>query len=318
MPTTQTDSAVLAWSHSRDQMLSACARRYFHRYYGSYNGWRRDAAEPNRRAYRLTQLTTLDLALGTAIHTRARELASAIVAKTPRPSYEDLVARTRAELNRLWRNGRSLGAFMRDPRAHPMLLDVYYERDVSPRQIERVRARMITCNRHLSGCALWDVLECCDTARVHVIDSPVAFVVDQVTVWAAPDLVYTPPGGRPVIIDWKTGRVDPRVALDQLRVYGLCVSEAFGIPVGADGYEGRIVELSSGECWSIDLLDDDLDAARGLVLASAAKSRELLVAPDYRDPRPVEAFPLAADRATCTRCNYWELCAAELEACHGR
>ena len=67
-----------SWSHSRDRTLSECARRFYWQFYGSWLGWRHDAAADVRLAYRLKQLTSLSGALGQAVHARAGEIAVAI------------------------------------------------------------------------------------------------------------------------------------------------------------------------------------------------------------------------------------------------
>jgi hypothetical protein len=138
-----------AWSHTRDRMLWSCTRRYYYRYYLADGGWKRDASRATRQAYVLSQLTSLELVLGTSLHARAREIASAITAGRPRPTLAPLRDCVRADLNQVYSNSRNQQDFIRDPRGHPMLLGIYYQRGVSEQTIARIRDRMDQCLVHL-------------------------------------------------------------------------------------------------------------------------------------------------------------------------
>lgn len=298
----------LSWSHTRDQMLRDCQRKYFYRYHLAQGGWRRNAPETARRAYLLGQLTTFDLVLGASVHARAREIAWSILAEAPRPGPEALRELVRADLNRVYLNSRDPAAFRKDPRGHPMLLSAHYGRGTDPAVTERVQAKMDRCLEHLTRSAIWDEIAECAPGAVQVIDSPGQMGVGDTLAWVAPDLVYTPPGGRTVILDWKTGRTGGWETVDQLRVYGLYAHRTLKIPLPEDGYEGRIVGLEDGESWSVDLDECDLRAAEERVTSSAMVMRHLAGwgVPD------VAAFPMTPRRGRCPECNYWELCQPEI------
>lgn len=308
MQTTDPGPAAFSWSHSRDLLLQACARRYYYRYYLAQDGWRADAPPERRHAYALTQLLTLDLVLGAAIHARAREIATAIITRRNRPALNELRERTRAELNRVCVRSRTPATFLHDPKQFPILLDVYYGRGTSPSTVERVRAKMERCLSHLATSPVWTELERCHPGEVRVIDQPALFPLDGTPVWAAPDLVFTPPDDRPVIVDWKTGSVDVAAAIAQLSLYAHFVRQALSLPHEPHGYEGRIVELGSGEAWSVDLTVQAIADAQARVRTSTEAMRALLEPPEYARPLPIGHFPLTRSRAGCPRCNYWELC----------
>jgi hypothetical protein len=315
MPGTASEQQPICWSHTRDLLLRTCARRYYYRYHLANGGWRAGAPPEVRRAYVLAQLTTLDLVLGTAIHTRAREVATAIVTRRPRPTAELLLARTRAALNRVWKASRDLAAFHRDPRCHPVLLDVYYGREVDPESIERVRTKMKRCLAALVDCPVWTVLEGCTPAEVWIIDAPVQITVDGVLVWIVPDLVYARAGKRTVVLDWKTGRVDEATVLDQLCLGALAVRDALAVPAGRDGYQGLVVELTTGEVHSTDLSEDDLASAEERIRWGGEAMRALDSGPGG-DPRDrIDDFPMTDQRAGCPKCPFWELCGPAIDGC---
>lgn len=305
------NNPTLTWSHSRDEILSECKRRYFYRYYGAWGGWRSDASASARQAYRLTQLTTLDQVLGVSVHTRAREICAAVVHRRPRPALSLLQQRTRDDLNRICRNSRDMRAFLRNPKRHPVLLSAYYDRGLGAETIERIRDKAERCLRHLDASPAWDSLAGCRPDQIQVFDEPGHFAMEETLVWAAPDLAYTGQDGRTVVLDWKTGRVDAGTALAQLCLYACFLRESQATETSSAGWVGQLVQLSTGEIWSADLSDAELAAAEGRVRTSLQAMRELLE-PDGRTPKPLDLFPLKRCRGRCPECAYWELCEPEI------
>jgi len=307
------DVASFSWSYSRDELLRACRRRYYHRYHSAREGWRPDAPAGARHAYRLAQLTTLDQVLGISLHARARELAASVLAGGVQPGYDALLERTRADLNRVCRASRDLAAFVRDPRREPVLLSVYYGRGLPPGTVERIRAKAEACLRCLVASPIWEELARCTPSQVHVLENPGTFEVDGIPVWAVPDLVFTPAGRRPVIVDWKSGRVDPVRAGEQLSLYGCFVRDGLALPPADGGYEGWIVGLAEGEDWSYDLSLDDLRGAEQRIRRGLDTVRALL-GERPGAPAGFGSFPMTERRGRCPECPFWELCETEIRA----
>lgn len=303
---------MLTWSHTRDETFQACRRKYYYRYYAAAGGWKARAPEAVRHAYCLTRLTTFDQALGIAIHSRAREVAAAVLHDGSVPPLSVLEERTRAELNRLYRDSKDIPAFMRDPARHPVLLSTYYGRGVSPETLERTRERMSRCLAHLVESPIWSALAACRPESVWLASTAGTFTLERTTVWAAPDLVYREPGGRPVIVDWKTGRVAPSRVLPQLRIYARFVRDTLDLPVPPDGYLGQAVDLQYGEVWPFTLTAADISEGEVHIRDSIAAMDALLADPEREVPASMDRFPLAARRGRCPECSHWELCEAEI------
>jgi hypothetical protein len=257
-------------------------------------------------------LQTLDLVLGTAIHARAREIARAITGGHERPPLDKLRERTRAELNAVCLRSRDLGAFLRDPKSHPVLQSAYYGFGVSKHTAARVRAKMERCLASLVTSSVWDDLATCPRAAVRIIDAPALFDTDATSVWVVPDLIYTPRSGRTTIVDWKTGNADG-AAVHQLSLYAWFVRDVLALPMGPAGYEGRVVELGSGTEWYVDLTDEAITEARERLGTSVDAMQALLEAPDHVRPKAIAHFPLTEERRRCSGCNFLELCERELE-----
>lgn len=303
---------MLQWSHTRDEIFRDCARKYYYRYYGSAGGWSTRAPQATQSIYRLTRLTTFDQALGTAVHSRAREVAAAILEHAPLPSLALLEERTRADLNKLYLDSRDLPAFRRDPGAHPVLLSVYYGRGLGERTLQRIRDKMKACLEHLLESPIWFGLSTCRKDSVWLTESPGMFTFEESSVWAAPDLVFTGADERPTIVDWKTGRVVREKALEQLGIYARFVRDTLAQPVPTRGYLGRVAELQYGETWDFTLTAAEIAAADTRIRESVKAMSALLRDPQRDRPVPITEFPLTSRPARCPECNYWELCEPQI------
>ena len=217
------------WSLSRQRNLEECPRLYYHTVYGSWGGWSAGPDSPAWRAYRLKHLVTVEQVVGIEVHERARELVRAIREGRPRPTEEELLDRCWEALGKLRR--ADLRTFLLHPKAQPLLRPVYYGEEVDWGAMFRTAGG--TLERCITSLATNPVLE--DVARCApagiLLPEPfdrVPFPVDghPVHLWAAPDLVLSPPveaaspSGRTLeIVDWKTGSA--RGAADQVAVYAV-------------------------------------------------------------------------------------------------
>jgi hypothetical protein len=283
-----------------------CERRYYWTYYGSYWGWAPDAPPLVRRSFALKHLMTLSMALGAAIHRRARDCARAVRTGEPLPTYEDLLAPTRDDLNRIHRLSLHPNAFLQDPARHPMLREVWYGSGIRGADVEWVGGRMRRCLRSLLASPVWEDVRQADPKDILVIDSPCQFILGGVPLYAAPDLLYRRRSGVWVIVDWKTGREQDASA--QLGVYAAYLEHGVGITVEPGRVLGRVCYLDSGEEYEEVLTRADLDAAEASMQTSVSWMRGFLVDPEQNAPRDIDAFTCTSQSSRCLGCNFQELC----------
>lgn len=302
-----------SWSHSRDSLFLLCARKYYWQYYGAHNGWLPEAEPEAQHAFVLKHLTALPLVLGTTVHQLAREMALAIRQGKPLPSLEALIRRTRDELNRAVLASYHRSSFIQHPTQHQMLHEIWRDGELDGALVERIRTKMHACLAALHNCSAWDDLRACDPSSILAVDTMGTFVVDGVTIFAAPDLVYSPQPDNVVLIDWKTGS-ESGVEL-QLPLCALLVRDSLGIPFAERSWQGRVINLSTGEETWYDLASADLELAEHRIRTSIAAMRGYLIDPVQNAPLPKDAFPLVAPakRAQCHTCKFYELCARELD-----
>ena len=312
MPFEIRPNPTFSWSHSRDRTLTACARRYYMNYYASHNGWLRDAPDEVRLAYVLKHLTTLHLILGGAIHEVARRMAIAIRGRQPRIAHEQSLQHVRDELNRSALSSHYIDAFASAPKSHMMLRDVWYYGVRDSSQDERIKAKMHACVSGLIGHEIWGELEACAPDDIILVDQMSSFQFDDLTVFAAPDLVYRPTPRRLIIGDFKTG--DDKDAVLQLSLYALYLVRGLGLEFVPGAWMGRVINVQTGEDTWVDISAEMLDAAENRIRQSVAAMRSYLADPVLNAPLPKDAFPLAAPgkRGQCRTCVFHGACEAEL------
>lgn len=309
------DTPEFSWSHSRDGTLSACARQYYWHYYGSHAGWLRGAPPEARHAYQLKCLTSYELELGTLVHTCAHDMACAVRDGRSPPPLDALVARSLSALRDLYRRGLHLDLFRDAPKRHPVTRAVYYGEPQDRAATDGLKQRLRTCLAHLVAHDIWRELRAAaatGTLTMHLFPGMSSFLLDGVTVYAVPDLVFSTAEGAWVIVDWKTGRA--REATDQLGIYGLFLRDGLRLASASGAYEGRVVHLGIGETDVVVLTAAMLDRAAARVRTGVAAMHGFLTDPERNVARDRGRFPLALDRRRCRRCNFLELCAPELEA----
>lgn len=312
--TTIGPTPTMSWSHSRARLLEEdCARRYYWQYYGAHGGWDADAPDETRIAYRLKQLSTLDMVLGQEIHTRAQEIAEAIRGREEPPHLEVLIERTRNALNRVWRGSKNASAFIRAPKRQPMLLESYYGLPTSNDRLLSLRAKLRECIRNLATWPGWEEVRAAPIDEVLLFDSTDPVVMQDMPIYAAPDLVFRAPDGPWQVVDWKSGSAAG--GPEQLSLYALYLRERGDIPDFDGSCVGRLVLLRDADEEIVPIQPPHLAVAERRIQRSLREMKGYLVEYDAgrNEALPRDQFPLPVDTDRCRYCPFYELCEQELE-----
>ena len=313
------------WSISRQRKLDQCPRAYFYQYYLGWNGWLDDAPTEARVAYRLGKLTSLDALLGQEVDVRARELEAAARAGEALPAPDELEARTREALRKLWtRSKEGRAAFEARPSKVTMLRSLYLGQDTQP-ETERLNEKAGASVRGLLATSHWDRLRGLgDAGRVEVPDFA-HFLWEGAKVFAAPDLAYVHEGVLHVV-DWKTGRGDDTQPV-QVLLQMWWALEAYPelAAAAAEGHlevRGYLEYVTAGATQAVDppdpvspdcgatcaTLDDFRDACAGTIRAGVAQMSALLADPERNVPLDKAAFE-RRESGLCRTCNFAPICA---------
>ncbi len=299
-----------AWSWSRHGTFYECARKTYWQHYGFWGGWGDEASKETSLAYRLKQLKNLAMVVGEAVHEVIRErllMRTDGPCGVPAEQMQDeverrVMKRMRESRNRDWER-------FSDPKHYAMLFEDYYGPGVSePAQsdaLQKVRA----CVEGFAANGFGRRSFATAKENLHLIDSA-GFDqrktrIDGTIVYAAPDLVVKGKNGDLHVIDWKTGQAR-KANMAQLAVYGLYVSEKFGVPI--DRISAHIIYLNSGEVQTLEHLAEGIEEARRMVSTYTTDIRGRLTDVTNNLAGDMSKFPMTENLALCRRCNYRELC----------
>ena len=299
-----------AWSWSRHQMLYQCARKIYWQYYGSWSGWEEAAARDASLSYRLKQIKSLAMLVGSIFHDvigeRLRMRADA-ASPVPAAQVKDeterrLLKRLRESRNRDWER-------FEKPKKYAIVFEDYYGPGVNDAMRDVAIEQIGECARGLATSSYGKRSFEVPKRRLRIID-PISFddkkmVVDGVTVYAAPDLVVEDDQGTLHIVDWKTGK-SGKANIAQLAVYGLFVSEKLGAPI--ERITAHLVYLASGESQRHENLREGVAEARRMISTYTTDVRARLTDVDGNVAGDMAQFPMTEDRSLCRRCNFREIC----------
>lgn len=305
------------WSQTRLKALEECRRRYYYQTYGSWEGWLDDADSESRLAYRLKQLSALDMAFGNIVHRFAYELAEISRAGREPPSIATLERQARDHLNE--RSQVSREEFIADPKNEKMLHGSYYRDGPDERAVERVNDKLNNCVANLHDLDVWRRIR---HGNVRVVRAnnpfgdfvPPSLEVDGVGVYAIPDLiVFDEAEDTYIIFEWKTGR--PHASdRTQMGLYGLFAERNLTGPPAASS-TGRLVYLQDGSHETVDFSDELIADALDEIRDGIDRMRDFVdPSSDEDENAPVskDKFQLTDNRWNCRSCNFFELCEEEL------
>lgn len=306
-----------SWSITRQRMLDTCPRQYFYRYYLTHNGWLDDVPERSRLAYRLSKLTSLDAILGQEMDERARDIETNVRAGKSPPSAAELEERTRLALRAAWKSARDgRTAFERSPKRTVMLRSFYLEGEPPDQQdIDRVNDKIVACTANLLTVPDWQTIAECAGQGCVLIPDFAAFVLDEVTIFAAADLAYMADGVLHVI-DWKSGRPG-NTDSSQVLLSAYCAG--LDAPAGHDDVLGEVAEprlrpvlyyLFSNESLEPQVPADLAQFARDTVAPGIKAMRDLLRDPCENAPLPEAEFARRESGLCGRHCNFSPLCEA--------
>lgn len=301
----------LRWSKSRGGVFHECLRKYFLRYYHSWEGWKASAPEPVRKAYILSKMMSMATLAGQAVHRSiARHLNGLKRGQTLPLDPEGAVGWMR----RVWKDTAGQ-LYLKNPKRHPPLLEVYYDQRPSPERRQEYAARVRNCLANFEASALYrSILQSGPESWVWIdrdddqFEARTIFQVDWDEAFGSPDFVRTVEG-RIEIYDWKTGIDTPEDEV-QVTVYGAWAVEQ--LQARPDAIDGRLVYLNDGaRVEPVRISPHDIDHVRSLILDELAEMKTKLVDAQTNTPHPMTEFPMTDDRVLCRRCEYQEMCFPE-------
>ena len=303
----------LSWSFSRHQTLSACPRRYFFRHYRHWGGWEEGADPVAREAYRLSKLEHRPSWQGSVVHrVIARSLQAARLGR-PVADPEAAVQEALGWMRQDYKDSRDdvarrAGDFKRHVR---FAEHEYSQDDNSPTWRGRWKESADTVASALRGffaSELYARLAALKPEHWIEIEDPggkaQSFDAEGVVVWVKVDCAFRE-GGRPVLVDWKTGRSSGTTDV-QLAAYALYMQQKHGIEPRE--LVAREVNVVTGRVIEHDVGPEALKVFREVLLASLDRMRSLLSDVRENVPKAEGEFAFTSDDRECRFCDFRAIC----------
>ena len=296
----------LRWSKSRGVVFRECLRKYYLRYYQGWEGWKSNATAANRLAYRFSKMPTLATLAGSAVH---RAIAHALHAlRRGEPHSLDPEGAVES-MRRVWRDTESK-LYLKNPKRHPPLMEVYYGDRPDPERRQMFAQRVRDCLAAFERSEIFADIRARDgflwvERDDDAFEPRTIFQVEWDEAYGSPDFVREV-DGRVEIFDWKTGTESPEDEV-QVTVYAAWALEQ--LQADPKSIEGRLVYLNDGaRVERVAITPNDIENVKTLILDELVGMKRGLVDAQSNTPKPIGDFPMTEDRALCRRCEYREMC----------
>lgn len=298
-----------SWSKSRHEKFSDCRRAYYLSYYGSWGGWEEKASSEVRELYLLKKLSNRYTWAGNAAHEAIRDVLLDLQAGRP-VEAASVLERVRRQMREDYRHSHTLLFRTRKLRkTFAGLVEHEYAEPVAAEEWKRTwdsveqallwffQSRWMEVARALKRHEWLEV----DEGAFHS-----NLELQGIRFFAVPDFAYREPSGDVVVVDWKTGKAREGYE-EQVTGYALYLSKRYR--VGMESIRAALVYLNEGTEVEVRISPDALVRFEESFQASVEAMRALLEHPEKNRPKPLEAFPMTEDVASCLRCVFRRVCA---------
>ena len=279
----------LGWSTTRSETFRACRRRYFYQYYGKF-----DPEIPLERILQLKGLSSIPMTVGTAVH----DVLAALLQRLLRTAAP--IDRERFALH----TERTLAELLREQG----LMESYYGQRPQPEATELLEPVQACLDRFLASERYGWVRDQLSADPPWLIEPP-GYGETRLRgqkIYAKVDVLIRVPG-QTVILDWKSGRLDPAKHTRQLLGYAAWAEHNLQIPAEEILCVLAYLQPNYQELEKQPSVAE-LDGLAVEVAAEIQQMQALCKDPERNIPLQKEAFPLTENPGICRNCQYRELC----------
>lgn len=310
----------ISYSNSRNEKFRGkCLRQYYLHYYGSWNGWGRNASEIKKKTYFLKKLNNRYAWAGTLLHEAIAKMLKHFKDTGEIISPEDLKAQTYDKMKVQW--NQSLERKNTKIAKQFGLREHEFNHRVSDDDWKKIRDRAFNGIDAFYQSELFDEIMDVPTKDWLYIDDDSfnTFTVQaagkKLKVFSIPDFAMRKPDGTVAIYDWKTGK-PKKTHRGQLALYALYAVSFWDVkPEEVEiilFYSGvKKVERDTVTQEDINSASDDIkefvkDISKKLVDGDIDKNVPLKI--EGTDQDDLSIWPLTDNTGDCFFCDYESIC----------
>ncbi len=284
-------TSILGWSVSRYDLFKTCKRQYFYNYYGKH--------DPDISRYKINELknmTTIPMEIGTIVHDVIKVLLNRLQ-KTSKPidkkPFFDFAFRKTEE--------HCTGS--------KSFCEVYYgdQDSINPDELfEKVETLL---KNFLSSDRLQWLMETAIISKDDWLIEPSGYGetrIDDLKAYCKVDFLF-PIDDKLYILDWKTGKPNPKKHKIQLRGYAAWASYHYDLDI--QKILPIVVHLFP-EYSEETITINEFDYQEFAIAVKEETDEMYQICQDVENNIPLEkeAFPLTSNTRICNFCNFRELC----------
>jgi CRISPR/Cas system-associated exonuclease Cas4 (RecB family) len=295
-----------SWSFSRHKTMMDCLKKYFLSYYGSHNGWLRNADAINKHIYRLKKITNLEVILGSKVHEYIEKIIDSNFHKdlmNPNTMVKTIWKEIEKTINGSF---NQYNEWYEKPSKVPMLHEVYYENDIPSEKLSDMKGKLNVIVHNLFENETFQSMV---KRKVKVQSDSEKFRFmnrDGIKVWVRLDLHYTDSNNYRTVVDWKSGKSnkDDRY---QLALYSHFISRAYNISdLSRIGLRNEYLLTNESKSYKVNQID--IDNMKELINLSIEHMQGFLEDTEKNIPLEDSCFTKTANKSICSRCNFKEIC----------
>jgi hypothetical protein len=293
------------WSNRRGSTFEECLRRYWFESYGHWGGWEERAPERTRQIYMLKKVKHRQMWIGELVHEAAADALNQI-RQGREPKIEASIGAMLERMRVQFRQSKNF-EYRKNPKYSCALFEHEYGVPLSDDEWQQMADHAKKCLRNFFQCPFVDQMRQIPKTFWLQIEQLESFDLNGTKVWVKMDAAFRALNGRIVILDWKTGKLDPDPDPIQLTCYAIFAMQKWNVPA----HEVDTVEynLAENEYVFRPINAQAIEEVRSRITASIdAMKRYLVGAAIDNVPLPESAFPVSKDAAACKRCVFLKVC----------
>lgn len=297
-----------SWSLSRHKTFLECNRKYAYHYYMSHNGWLKDSNILAKDAYRLKNLTNLEMFFGKIVHELIEKILKHFLEKNIVPDEEKLNQLIKDQLNQgFWESMNSRELWTMKPKHYTMFHEIYYEGKLMAEKIEEIKYRLNVSMKNFLASQTFQDIQQKDKTKVFEFEQFRTMNWNGTKVFIVMDMVYRDfANNKWIIVDWKTGKASDEDR-NQLALYALYLKGKFKLKDLSE-IEVRNEYLLEGFHKTYKLTRYDIENIKYIFELSNENMKFLLEDQELNKPLDLGSFEKTIYETKCNRCNYKELC----------
>jgi CRISPR/Cas system-associated exonuclease Cas4 (RecB family) len=258
-------------------------------------------------AWRLKHMKNIFLLFGELVHQIIEAEINTLLETGEVLSEVKIKKRLSNMLNQTYiRSKKGLNQWYKEPKANPLLYEVYYDGSLSDSTIQFIKQRMDNCIKGIIHSATINDLIAKGNVRIMEAEKYRSFYLDGVRVVLSADLIYFDEDNDEWgLVDWKTGKWSKDDIL-QLAIYALYLEKNYGANLSDIIVTNEYLESRESKSYMLDTYQ--IDNLRDTIEQSAKRMNELEMNLHKPVDEIINVFQKTDDKERCERCNFKAIC----------